>query len=51
MLFSSFTVREVRIRGLLATGRTGQAVDLAESLAAGDRPPTPQWHVIERVLL
>lgn len=49
VLFNRFTVREVRIRGLLATGRTGQAVDLAESLAAGDGPPTPQWHVIERV--
>ena len=49
VLCSPFTVREVRIRGLLATSRTGQAVDLAGSLAAGDRPPTPQWHVIERV--
>jgi transcriptional regulator with XRE-family HTH domain len=49
VLYSPFTVREVRIRGLLATSRTGQAVDLAGSLAAGDRPPTPQWHVIERV--
>ena len=48
-LFNAFTVREVRIRGLLATGRTGQAVDLAENLAAGDRPPTPQWRVIERI--
>jgi transcriptional regulator with XRE-family HTH domain len=49
VLFNAFTVREVRIRGLLATGRTGQAVDLAESLVAGDRPPTPQWGVIERI--
>jgi hypothetical protein len=49
VLYSPFTVREVRIRGLLSTSRTGQAVDLAGSLAAGDRPPTPQWHVIERV--
>jgi len=49
VLFSRFTVREVSLRGLLATGRTGQAVDLAESLAAGDRPPTPQWRVIERI--
>jgi hypothetical protein len=42
-------VREVNIRGLLATGRTGQAVDLAERFAAGEGPPTPQWRVIERV--
>jgi hypothetical protein len=49
VLFNTFTVREVRLRGLLATGRTGQAVDLAERFAADDRPPTPQWRVIERI--
>jgi transcriptional regulator with XRE-family HTH domain len=49
VLFNTFTVREVRLRGLLATGRTGQAVDLADSFAADDRPPTPQWRVIERI--
>jgi hypothetical protein len=49
VLFNTFTVREVRLRGLLATGRTGQAVDLTERFAAGDGPPTPQWRVIERI--
>jgi transcriptional regulator with XRE-family HTH domain len=49
VFFNAFTVREVRIRGLLATGRTGQAVDLAEGFAAEESPPTPQWRVIERV--
>ena len=49
VLFNTFTVREVRLRGLLATGRTGPAVDLAESFAAEDGPPTPQWRVIERI--
>jgi hypothetical protein len=49
VLFNTFTVREVRLRGLLATGRTGRAVDLAESFAADDNPPTPQWRVIERI--
>jgi transcriptional regulator with XRE-family HTH domain len=49
ILLNAFTVREVRLRGLLATGRTGQAVDLAESFAADDEPPTPQWRVIERI--
>lgn len=49
VFFNAFTVREVRIRGLLATGRTGGAVDLAEGFAAGESPPTPQWRVIERV--
>ena len=48
VLLNAFTVREVRLRGLLATGRIGQAVDLAESFAADDGPPTPQWRVIER---
>jgi hypothetical protein len=49
VFFNAFTVREVRIRGLLATGRIGQAVDLAEGSAVGESPPTPQWGVIERV--
>lgn len=49
VFFNAFTVREVRIRGLLATGRTKEAVDLVESFAAEESPPTPQWRVIERV--
>ena len=49
VLFNTFTVREVRLRRLLATGRTGPAVDLAESFAAEDGPPTPQWRVVERI--
>ena len=49
VLFNTFTVREVRLRGLLATGRTGQAVDLTGRFASGDGPPTPQWRVIERI--
>ena len=32
VLFSKFTVRETRLRGLLATGRARQAVDLAETI-------------------
>jgi len=49
VLFSTFTVRETRLRGLLATGRARQAVDIAEAAPAGDEPPTPQWRVIERI--
>jgi transcriptional regulator with XRE-family HTH domain len=49
VLFNTFTVREVRLRGFLATGQVTQAVDLAESFAADDEPPTPQWRVIERI--
>lgn len=48
-LFNTFTVREVRLRGLLATGRIGKAVDLAENFAPEDGPPTPQWRIIERI--
>jgi hypothetical protein len=48
-LFNTFTVREVRLRGLLATGRIGNAVDLAENFASEEGPPTPQWRIIERV--
>jgi len=49
VLFNAFTVREVRLRGLIATGRTRRAIDLAESFTADDEPPTPQWRVIERI--
>jgi len=49
VLFNPFTVREVRLRGLLATGRTAQAVDLAGRYPANSRPPSPHWQVIERI--
>ena len=49
VFFNAFTVREARIRGLLATGRARDAVDLVERFAAEESPPTPQWRVIERV--
>jgi hypothetical protein len=49
VLFSAFTVRETRLRGLLATGRARQAIDLAETTPDGDEPPNPQWRVIERI--
>ena len=49
VLFNAFTVREVRLRGLLDTGRPYQAVALAESFTADEQPPAPQWRVIERI--
>ncbi len=49
VLFSPFTVREVRLRGLLAIGRTAQAVDLAGRYPADGGPPSPHWRVIERI--
>jgi transcriptional regulator with XRE-family HTH domain len=48
-LLSVFTVREVRLRGLLATDRLAAAVALASHDPADAEPPTPQWHVIERI--
>jgi hypothetical protein len=47
VLFSPFTVREVRLRGLLATGRTAEAAELAGRYPAGSGPPSPHWQVIE----
>ena len=49
VLFSPFTVREVRLRGLPATGRTAQAADLAGRYRAGSGPPSPHWRVIGRI--
>lgn len=49
VLFNAFTVREVRLRGLLATGRPRQAVTLAENFTADEQPPAPQWRVIDRI--
>jgi hypothetical protein len=49
VLFNTFTVREVRLRGLLAIDRPHQAVTLAENFAADDEPPTPHWRIIERI--
>jgi transcriptional regulator with XRE-family HTH domain len=49
VLFNPFTVREIRLRGLLSTGRPRQAVALAESFTADEQPPAPQWRVIERI--
>jgi transcriptional regulator with XRE-family HTH domain len=49
VLFNAFTVREVRPRGLLATGRPEQAAALAGSWIANEQAPAPQWRVIERI--
>jgi hypothetical protein len=48
-LFTRFTVREARLRGLLATGRTTAAATLAARPPGGAEPPTPLWRVIERI--
>jgi len=49
MLFSAFTIREIRLRGLLVTGRATAAVTLAGSTADTASAPSPQWRIIERI--
>lgn len=48
ILFTPFAWREVRMRGLLQTGRADQAARLAHDRPAG-RAPAPQWETIEEV--
>jgi transcriptional regulator with XRE-family HTH domain len=48
MFGNRFTFREIRIRGLVTTGRASQAARLL-SEAPGDAPAAPQWGVIEHV--
>ena len=49
VLFSPFSVREVRLRGLLATGRDRSGCRMAERCPADSGPPSPHWRVIERI--
>ncbi|MBB5081405.1 helix-turn-helix domain-containing protein [Nonomuraea endophytica] len=48
-LVNPFVVREVHLRGLLATGRVRQAVRLAEADAPDVGGVAPQWRAIEQV--
>ncbi|MFG5724176.1 helix-turn-helix domain-containing protein [Streptomyces murinus] len=48
-LFSEFTLHEVELRGLAATGRTQQAVDLLERSPAPGLQASPQWRVISAI--
>ncbi len=51
MFFSPFALREIRIRGLLATGRVSAAVALADDAdhRDGALAVAPQWRVIDQV--
>ncbi|WP_306370757.1 helix-turn-helix domain-containing protein [Nocardiopsis sp. CC223A] len=49
ILFTSFSLREVRMRGLLETGRATAAAKLAQSRPGPGEAPAPQWAVIETV--
>lgn len=47
LLFQPFTLREIRLRGLLGTGRAVEAGVQLNDIAGA--PAAPQWHIIERV--
>ncbi|MBO0809043.1 MAG: hypothetical protein J2P32_12170, partial [Actinobacteria bacterium] len=49
MLFNPFALREIHLRGLLASGRAGAAAALARSASPGHTPTAPQWEIIERI--
>ncbi|MFD5915416.1 helix-turn-helix domain-containing protein [Kitasatospora sp. NPDC058201] len=48
-LFSEFTLHEVRLRGLAATGRVPGAVELLERAPAPGFGISPQWRVISAI--
>ncbi|MFE3460037.1 helix-turn-helix domain-containing protein [Nocardiopsis aegyptia] len=49
ILFTPFSLREVRMRGLMGTGRATEAAELAQSRPGSGEAPAPQWAVIEAV--
>lgn len=49
LLFNPFTLREIQLRGLLATGRAAEAVRLLAEVQGTCAPAAPQWHIIERI--
>ncbi|MEC4020487.1 helix-turn-helix domain-containing protein [Streptomyces sp. H27-D2] len=48
-LFNPFALHEIRLRGLVATGRPAEAIRLADSSPAPTMTVAPQWRVIELV--
>ncbi|MEV4506068.1 helix-turn-helix domain-containing protein [Streptomyces klenkii] len=48
-LFNPFALHEVRLRGLVAVGRTQDAIKLIEGSPMPTTPVAPQWRVIELV--
>nr|WSX75809.1 helix-turn-helix transcriptional regulator [Streptomyces sp. NBC_00899] len=50
-LFNPFALHEVRLRGLVATGRTEAAIRLAENDPAPPTTVAPQWRVIAMVTI
>ncbi|MER6396064.1 helix-turn-helix transcriptional regulator [Kitasatospora sp. NPDC001603] len=48
-LFSEFTLHEVQVRGLAATGRVPRAVELLERAPAPGFQTSPQWRIISAI--
>ncbi|MGW2542532.1 helix-turn-helix domain-containing protein [Kitasatospora sp. NPDC001574] len=48
-LFSAFTLHEVRLRGLMGTGRTDEAVRLLDRAPAAGPGATSQWRIIAAI--
>lgn len=48
-LFNPYSLHEIRLRGLLATGRAHAAIRLAEEQPALTTTVAPQWRVIELI--
>jgi len=48
-LLSEVAVREVRLRGLIITGRTQAAIDVLETSSGMRYPVSPQWRIIEQI--
>ncbi|WP_406086364.1 helix-turn-helix domain-containing protein [Kitasatospora purpeofusca] len=48
-LFSEFTLHEVQLRGLAATGRVPDAVELLEHAPAPGLQTSPQWRIISAI--
>ncbi|MER5642644.1 helix-turn-helix transcriptional regulator [Kitasatospora sp. NPDC002227] len=48
-LFNAFALHEIQLRGLVATGRTGQAAGLIKNAPEPTQHTTPQWRIIEHI--
>ncbi|MFH8987134.1 helix-turn-helix domain-containing protein [Streptomyces sp. NPDC017940] len=48
-MFNPYALHEIRLRGLIATGRTRAAIQLADQAPAPTMAVAPQWRVIELV--
>ncbi|MFD7581821.1 helix-turn-helix domain-containing protein [Kitasatospora sp. NPDC059817] len=48
-LFSEFTLHEVRLRGLMGTGRVAEAVRQLDGAPAAGLGATPQWRIIAAI--